>query len=57
MKTRIRWTRHAAFMGEKCVCRVSLGNMEERAQLKDPGAGGRIILKWILGTLRGRGLD
>jgi len=28
----------------------------ERGHLEDPGAGGRIILKWILERLGGRGL-
>jgi hypothetical protein len=32
------------------------GNLMERGHLEDPGAGGRIILKWILERLGGGGV-
>ena len=39
---------HVAGMGERRgAYRVLVGNLRERDHLEDPGAGGRIILKWI----------
>jgi hypothetical protein len=34
-----------------------MGKNEGKNYLQDPGADGRIMLKWILGGMEGRGLD
>jgi hypothetical protein len=36
----------------KNTCRKSVGNSEEKRPLGDPGAHGRIILKWMLKETR-----
>jgi len=44
----MRWARHAARMGERCVLyRVWWGNLAERDQLGDPGVDGSVTLRWI----------
>ena len=46
IKSRImRWTRHVARMGRGG--RVLVVNLKEIEHLEDPGADGRIILRWI----------
>jgi hypothetical protein len=43
---------------ERGVHRVLWGNLRERGYWGDPDVGGRIILRWILGSWRGLwGLD
>ena len=45
---RIRWAGHVARMWERIdVYRVLVGKLTERDQLGDPGAGERMILRWI----------
>jgi hypothetical protein len=45
---RIRWTGHVARRGRAEVYTgVCWGYMRERAHFEDPGADGRIILRWI----------
>jgi len=39
------------------VYRVLWGNPRERDHLEDPGADGRIILKWIFRKWDGGGMD
>jgi hypothetical protein len=40
------------------ACRVWWGNVRERDHLKDPGIGGRVLLKWIFEKWEGEhGLD
>jgi hypothetical protein len=38
---------------EKCIQGFSVGNLREGDHLKDPGADGRIILKWTCERLDG----
>jgi len=45
---RIKWTGHVTSMGERRgVCRVLVGNLNERDRLRDPGVDVMIILRWI----------
>ena len=45
---RMRWAGHVAGMGEKRgVYRVLVGKPEGKNHWGDPGADGRIILRWI----------
>jgi len=45
---RIRWAGHVARMGERRdVYRVLVGEPEGQNHFEDPGADGRIILRWI----------
>ena len=45
---RMRWAGHIAHTGERRgVCNVWRGDLRERDHLEDPGADGRIILRWI----------
>jgi hypothetical protein len=55
----MRLAGHVAGVGERRgAYRVLVGNLRERDHLKDPGAGGRIILKWIFRKWDGgHGLD
>jgi len=48
---RMKWAGHVARMGERrCVYRVLGGrNLRERDHWGDPGADGRLILRWIFG--------
>jgi len=42
------WAGHVARMGERrAYTEFWLGNLKEREHLRDPGADGRIILRWI----------
>jgi hypothetical protein len=44
----MRWVRHVAWMGEgEVYTGFWWGNLKERDHLEDPGADGRIILRWI----------
>jgi hypothetical protein len=45
---RMGWARHVARMGRGEVCTgIWWGNLRERDQWGDPGAVGKIILRWI----------
>jgi hypothetical protein len=49
---RMRWTGHAAHMGERRnAYKIFVGKPEGMRSLKDLGIRGRIMLKWILGKL------
>jgi hypothetical protein len=48
IKSRMRWAGHVVHMVEsKGGYRVLVGNLKERDHLGDPGADGRIILRWL----------
>jgi hypothetical protein len=48
IKSRIRWARHVARMGDRRYAYgVLVGHLLERVHLEDPGVDGRIIVKWI----------
>jgi hypothetical protein len=48
IKSRMRWTGRVARTGEnRGVYRVLVGKHEGKNHLEDPGADGRIILRWI----------
>jgi hypothetical protein len=48
---RLRWTGHAACMGERELhTAFRWGDLRKRDHLEVPGVDGRIILKWILRT-------
>jgi hypothetical protein len=50
MKSRgMRWERHVARLGEmRNAYKILIGKPEEKADSKDLGVEGRIILEWIL---------
>jgi hypothetical protein len=49
VKSRMRWARHVARMGEgRGVHRVLVGKPEGRDQWGDQDVDGRIILRWII---------
>jgi len=49
---------HVARMGERrSAYRVLVTDLRERNHLESLGIDGRVILKWILDRLGGRGLD
>jgi hypothetical protein len=53
VKSRMRWTRHVARMGEdRGVHRVLVGKPEGKRPLGDPDVVGSIILRWIFTTDR-----
>jgi len=56
---RMRWAGHVSRMGERRgAFRVLVGKPGERDHLGDPGADGRIILRWTSGSgMWGYGLD
>jgi len=55
---RIRGVGHVARMGRRVVrTGFRWGNLRERDHLEDPGVDWRIILKWILESEMGYGLD
>jgi hypothetical protein len=56
----MRWMGHVACMGERRgAYRVLVGKLEGKNHLEDPGADGRIILRWIFRKwdVRGHVLD
>ena len=48
IKSRMRWAGHVARMGGGGACTgFWWGNLRERNHFENPGADGRIILRWI----------
>ena len=55
---RVSYVRYVARVGERCIARrLCFGNLWERDYLEDVDVHGRIILKWILNGMGGRGMD
>jgi hypothetical protein len=53
---RMRWAGHVARVGEgRNVYRVLVGKPEGKSLLEDQGIDGRMVLKWTLGRLAGKG--
>jgi hypothetical protein len=52
---RISWAGHVARMGKgRKVCKILVGQLEERDYSVDGGVGGRMGSKWMLGRMAGR---
>jgi len=54
---RMRWVGHVACMGREAYTGFWWGNLGERGHLVNPGADGRLILRWIFKKGGCRGMD